>query len=110
MYAVIESGGKQYKVKPGQRIRVERLAAEVGETVKLQPLLVREEGKVLVGEQLAGAAVEAKVVDHQRGPKVRILKFKPKTGYMRRQGHRQELTQLQIAQITTPGKGATDGA
>jgi len=109
MYAVIESGGKQYLVKPGQRLRLERLDAAVGDTVQLKPLLVKDDGGVTVGSAVAGALVEAKVVAHQRGPKVRILKFKPKTGYMRRQGHRQELTQVEIAKIVT-AKGAGDGA
>jgi large subunit ribosomal protein L21 len=109
MYAVIESGGKQYKVEPGQRIRVERLAVPVGETVELEPLLVRNEQGVVVGKELSGAKVQAKVVAHPRGPKVRILKFKPKTGYLRRQGHRQELTQLEIERITT-APGGSDGA
>jgi len=108
MYAVIESGGKQYRVEPGQRIRVERLRAEVGDTVSLVPLLVRDE-RLAVGSKLADAEVRAKVVGHLRGPKVRILKFKPKTGYLRRAGHRQELTQLEVTEIRT-AKGGQDGA
>ena len=93
MYAIIKTGGKQYRVEQGQWLLVERLAAADGETVALQPLLVVD-----------GAEVEARVLGHERGPKLRIVKFKPKRGYKRRTGHRQELTRLEV---TTIGKAAS---
>ena len=99
-YAVIKTGGKQYRVEEGQTLLVERLAGDVGATVELQPLLVAGDGDpVFYGDGLASATVQAEVIAHERGPKLRIVKFKPKRGYKRRTGHRQDLTRIEITSI-----------
>ena len=103
-YAVIKTGGKQYRVEEGQTLLVERLPDDVGATVTLEPLLLAGDGDPVFGrEGLGKAAVSAEVVAHERGPKLRVFKFKPKRGYKRRTGHRQELTRLRITKIG--GKG-----
>jgi len=99
MYAIVKTGGKQYRVEEGQTLLVERLAADEGATVALDPLLFRGDDQILDGDDLAKVSVEAKVVAHERGPKLRVVKFKPKRGYKRRNGHRQELTRIQITTI-----------
>jgi len=99
MYAIVKTGGKQYRVEEGQWLLVERLPAQDGETVSLIPLLVVDGDTVVDGEALSGAAVNATVLGHERGPKLRIVKFKPKRGYKRRTGHRQELTRIQVQEI-----------
>ena len=98
-YAIVKTGGKQYRVEEGQTLLVERLREDEGAKVALDPLLYRDDKQVLDGDELAKVKVEAKVVGHERGPKVRILKYKPKRGYKRRTGHRQELTRLEITGI-----------
>jgi large subunit ribosomal protein L21 len=99
-YAVIKTGGKQYRVEEGQTLLVERLPGDVGATVELQPLLVAGDGDpVFEGDGLAGATVQAEVIAHERGPKLRVFKFKPKRGYRRRTGHRQELTRIRVTSI-----------
>jgi large subunit ribosomal protein L21 len=99
-YAVIKTGGKQYRVQEGETLLVERLRDDVGATVELQPLLVAGDGDaVFDGDGLASASVQAEVVGHERGPKLRVFKFKPKRGYRRRTGHRQELTRIRITGI-----------
>jgi large subunit ribosomal protein L21 len=103
MYAIIKSGGKQYRVERGQRLHVERLAAEVGETVALEPILLRDEQVRCSAGELAHARVNARVLAHERGEKLRVFKFKPKRGYKRRRGHRQELTKIEISEITSAG-------
>jgi large subunit ribosomal protein L21 len=103
-YAVIKTGGKQYRVSEGQTLLVERLPDDVGATVALQPLLLAGDGTpVFESDGLASASVQAEVVAHERGPKLRVFKFKPKRGYKRRTGHRQELTRIRITSI---GKGS----
>ena len=99
-YAIVRTGGKQYRVERGQSLLVERLRADAGDTVKLDPLLVHDGDKLADGKDLARATVSATVVGHERGPKIRVLKFKPKKGYKRRTGHRQELTRLQVTGIS----------
>ncbi len=99
MYAIVKTGGKQYRVEQGQTLLVERLAAEEGAKVALEPLLYRGDEQIVDGADLAKVKVEAKVLAHERGPKLRIVKFKPKRGYKRRTGHRQDLTRLEITQI-----------
>ena len=98
-YAVIKTGGKQYRVEEGQTLLVERLTADEGATVDLEPLLYASGDESLFGAKLGKVSVKAKVVGHERGPKLRIFKFKPKRGYRRRTGHRQELTRLRITKI-----------
>jgi large subunit ribosomal protein L21 len=100
MYAIVKTGGKQYRVEQGQTLLVERLPAADGESVDLVPLLVVDGAKVVdTAADLAGASVSAKIVAHERGPKLRIVKFKPKRGYKRRNGHRQELTRIEVTSI-----------
>jgi large subunit ribosomal protein L21 len=105
MYAIVKTGGKQYRVQEGESLLVERLPVQEGETVALSPLLVVDGSDVKDGEDLAQASVSATVVAHERGPKLRIVKFKPKRGYKRRTGHRQELTRIQITDIKLSGSG-----
>jgi large subunit ribosomal protein L21 len=99
MYAIVKTGGKQYRVEEGQTLLVERLPAEEGAKIALEPLLYRGEQEILDGDDLAKVKVEAKIVEHTRGPKLRIVKFKPKRGYKRRTGHRQDLTRIEITSI-----------
>ena len=101
MYAIVKTGGKQYRVEQGTSLVVERLRADEGAKVSLEPLLFVDGSKVIEGAD--GVQVEAKVLAHERGPKLRVVKFKPKRGYKRRNGHRQELTRLEVTSI----KGST---
>ncbi|MFZ0974234.1 MAG: 50S ribosomal protein L21 [Solirubrobacteraceae bacterium] len=98
-YAIVKTGGKQYRVEQGQKLLVERLPVGDGETVALQPLLFVDGSSVVDGEDLARVSVEARVVAHERGPKLRIVKFKPKRGYKRRTGHRQNLTRIEVTSL-----------
>ena len=100
MYAIVKTGGKQYRVERGQRLLVERLAVEEGSDVALEPILYRSEEAVFDKAGLAKVKVTAKVVAHVRGEKLRVFKFKPKRGYKRRTGHRQELTQIEVTEIS----------
>ena len=108
MYAIVKTGGKQYRVEQGQSLLVERLHEDEGATVSLQPLMFRGEGEevVLDADGLGTVKVEAKVVAHERGPKLRVFKFKPKRGYRRRTGHRQELTRLEITKVALGARRA----
>jgi large subunit ribosomal protein L21 len=99
-YAIVKTGGKQYRVEEGQTLLVERLSADEGATVALQPVLFRSSDSVFDKDGLSKVKVEARVVGHERGPKLTIFKFKPKRGYKRRTGHRQELTRLEITGIS----------
>src|SRR5436309_3284506 len=99
MYAIVRTGGKQYRVEKGQRLLVERLAAAQGAEVALEPLLYRSEEAVFDERGLATVKVTAKVIDHVRGEKLRVFKFKPKRGYRRRTGHRQDLTRIEVTDI-----------
>ena len=100
MYAIVKTGGKQYRVERGQRLLVERLAVEEGADVALEPILYRSEEAVFDKAGLEKVKVTAKVVAHVRGEKLRVFKFKPKRGYKRRNGHRQDLTQIEVTEIT----------
>lgn len=100
MYAVIESGGKQYRVAPGDVIRVERLKASAGESVDLgRVLMVADEQGVRLGDALGGVAVTATVRSHGRGDKIRIFKLRRRKNYRRQAGHRQNYTELEITQV-----------
>lgn len=100
MYAVVATGGKQYRVEPGDEIAVERLAHEVGEEVAFRPLLiVDDDGGVTVGPDLDGSRVTATVTGHARGRKIRVFTYKNKTRQRKRRGHRQELTTVRIDRI-----------
>ncbi len=103
IYAIVRSGGKQYRVEPDQLIDVDSLPAEVGSTVEMTDvLLVAVNGGVKVGRPvLEGARVIAEVVEQGRGPKMIVFKYKPKTRYRRRRGHRQGYTRLVVRQILT---------
>jgi large subunit ribosomal protein L21 len=106
MYAVVESGGKQYKVEQGTSLLVDRLEAKEGDKVALRPVMFRD-GEVLVApKELEKVKVEAKVAEHLRGPKIKVFKYKAKKGYRRRAGHRSELTRLEVTAL----KGAKAAA
>jgi large subunit ribosomal protein L21 len=99
MYAVIESGGKQYKVEEGTKLLVDRLDAKDGDKISLRPVLFRD-GDVIVGaKELAKVKVEAKVAEHLRGEKIKVFKYKAKKGYRKRAGHRSELTRLEVTSL-----------
>jgi large subunit ribosomal protein L21 len=99
MYAIVKTGGKQYRVEEGQSLLVERLPVEEDGNLSLQPLLFVDGANVVDGEDLSKVSVQAKVLAHERGPKLRVVKFKPKRGYKRRTGHRQALTRIEVTQI-----------
>jgi large subunit ribosomal protein L21 len=106
VYAVIRTGGKQYKVKVGDLIDVERLGGDDGASLELEPLLVvDDDGNVTsAATDLAKAKVTASVVDHHRGTKIRVFTYKNKTGQRRHLGHRQSLTRLKVEKIDPPGR------
>jgi len=97
-YAVIETGGKQYRVEKGSTLLVDRLSADEGEKVNLRAVAFRDKEMVL-GKDLEKVKVEATVAGHERGPKIRVFKYRPKKGYRRRAGHRSELTRLEITDL-----------
>jgi large subunit ribosomal protein L21 len=97
-YAVIETGGKQYRVEKGSTLLVDRLSVKEGDKVDLRAVAFRDKEMVL-GKDLEKVKVEAKVAGHERGPKVRVFKYRPKKGYRRRAGHRSELTRLEITDV-----------
>jgi len=101
MYAVIKTGGKQYRVSEGDRLKVESLSADAGSDISLdQVLMVGSGDDVTVGAPLvSNASVSARVLEHGRGKKVRIVKFKRRKHYRRQMGHRQNYTELQITGI-----------
>ncbi len=103
MYAVIKTGGKQQKVKAGDVIEVEKLVHE-GETLTFAPILVVEDdGTTHVGSEAAKATVTAKPLGEKKGDKIKIFKYRPKTGYAKRGGHRQLLTLLEIEDVSLGG-------
>ncbi|HZK15534.1 MAG TPA: 50S ribosomal protein L21 [Solirubrobacterales bacterium] len=104
-YAVIESGGKQYKVEKGSSLLVDRLSAKEGDSVSLRPVLFRDKEVVAAPKELEKVKVEAKVAEHLRGPKIKIFKYKAKKGYRRKAGHRSELTRLEVTELKL-GKAA----
>jgi large subunit ribosomal protein L21 len=102
VYAVIETGGKQYRVQPGQVLLVEKLAGEPGEELSFDNLLmvVKDEGEAQIGTPyVSGAKAVGTVVAQERGKKILVFKYKPKSNYRRRQGHRQWLTRVRIDRI-----------
>jgi large subunit ribosomal protein L21 len=99
-YAIVESGGKQYRAEKGASLLVEHLSADEGAKVNLRAVMYRgDTDVVLQGNELEKVKVEAVVAEHLRGPKVRIFKYKAKKGYRRRAGHRQELTRLEVTDV-----------
>ncbi|MGA9161111.1 MAG: 50S ribosomal protein L21 [Actinomycetota bacterium] len=113
MYAVIKTGGKQHKVKTGDVIEVELMHAD-GDTVTFQPLLVvDDDGKTHYGKEAQHAVVTAKLLGEQKGDKVHVFKYKNKSGYARRQGHRQLMTLIEISDVklgSAPKRTATSRA
>jgi len=110
MYAIVKVGGKQYRVEQGDSLLVDRMPEDEGAKVTLEPLLLAPDGKdeaVFGKGDLDKVKVEATVSGHLRGPKIHIVKFKPKRGYKRRQGHRSELTRLEIGDIGLLGRKPT---
>jgi large subunit ribosomal protein L21 len=102
MYAIVKTGGKQYRVAEGDVIEVEKLVGAPGDAISLSAvLLVDGDSLVTEASKLAGVAVTGELVAHTKGPKIRIHKFKNKTGYHKRQGHRQPLTQVKVTGISS---------
>ena len=110
MYAVIRSGGKQYKVEPGELVRLEKLEAEVGAAIELREvLLIGEDDRVVVGNPLVkNARVVGEVESQGRGKKVLIFKNRKRKGFHQKQGHRQSYTGVRIKQIMTEAAGPSD--
>ena len=100
MYAIVKTGGKQYKVAEGDVIEVEKLEGEAGAAVTLPAVLVVDGDALTTGADLAAVTVSGEVVAHTKGPKIVIHKFKNKTGYHKRQGHRQPLTRVKVTGIS----------
>jgi len=107
MYAVIKTGGKQYKVAAGEKIKVEQIAADVGQEIVFdQVLAVGDGASIQVGTPLVlGASVTVTVISHGRGDKIRIFKMRRRKHYQKRQGHRQNYTELQIGEISGAAAG-----
>ena len=102
MYAVIKTGGKQYRVAPGEKIKIEQIPADVGAQITLDQVLMVSDGDALkLGNPLvSGAKVSATVLGHGRGPKIKIFKMRRRKHYQKRQGHRQNYTELRIDAVT----------
>lgn len=101
MYAIIETGGKQYKVQPGQTIMIEKIEAKEGEEVRLDRVLaiVSDDSSVKTGSPIPNACVVAKVLGQGKGPKIRVFKYRNKSNYRKRYGHRQPFTRVSIEKI-----------
>jgi large subunit ribosomal protein L21 len=106
-YAVVKCGGKQYRVEEGTTLLVDRMSGDEGASIDLQPLLYAGGKDTLFqGSDLGRVKVKAKIVGHERGPKLRVFKFKPKRGYKRTTGHRSELTRIEVTGISL-GRGSS---
>ncbi len=102
MYAIVRAGGRQEKVSVGDVLTIDKVAGEPGSTLTLQPLLLVDGTSVTSdAAALANASVTAEIVAPAKGPKIHIMKFKNKTGYRKRQGHRQHLTQVKVTDISS---------
>lgn len=100
MYAVVATGGKQYRVEPGQELTVERLAGDVGDSVSLTPVMVVDDaGEVTAGSALGERAIDATITGHDRDNKVRVFTYKNKSRQHKRRGHRQQRTTIRIEGI-----------
>ena len=100
MYAIVKTGGKQYKVAEGDLVKVEKIEGEPGSSVALTPVLLVDGANVTSkSEELAKVSVAGEIVEHVKGPKIKIMKYKNKTGYKKRQGFRAELTTVKITGI-----------
>ena len=101
MYAIVRAGGRQEKVAVGDVLTVDRVGAEAGSSIELTPvLLVNGESVTSDADELANVTVRAEVVEDAKGPKIAVLRYKNKTGYRRRQGHRAKLTRIKVTEIT----------
>ena len=103
-YAIVKTGGKQYRVEEGQSLLVERLPDDEGAKIALEPLMYRGDKDDVEFDDLKRVKVEAKVVRHERGPRLRVLKFKAKKRQARRTGHRQDLTRIEVTGIKLQAK------
>lgn len=109
MYAVVETGGKQYKVEEGTSLLVDRLDVKEGDKVALRAVMFRDTDVIAAPKDLEKVKVEATVTEHLRGPKIKVFKYKAKKGYRRRAGHRSELTKLEVTTLKA-GKAAAKKA
>ena len=99
-YAIVESGGKQYRVEQGQSLLVDRISEDEGAKIGLRALMFRtDDDTVLEPKELEKVKVEAKIAGHERGEKIRVFKYKAKKGYRKRHGHRSELTRLEVTEL-----------
>jgi large subunit ribosomal protein L21 len=105
MYAVVETGGKQYKVEQGTSLLVDRLDVKEGDKVALRAVMFRDTDVLAAPKELEKVQVEATVSEHLRGPKIKVFKYKAKKGYRRKAGHRSELTKLEVTSLKL-GKSA----
>ncbi len=110
MFAIVEVGGKQYKVEEGGKFVVDRLDAAPGNTVELNPLLVADGKDVHLAGEGKKSKVTAEVLEHFRGPKIVIVRFKPKRGFHKKTGFRSGLTRLQVKKIAVQASKATQEA
>ena len=101
VYAIVRSGGQQQKVAVGDVIQIDKIAHEVGDSVTLPVLMLVDGEKVTAADDVAKATVTVEVIGATKGPKITILKYKNKTGYRRRQGHRQKYTQVKVTEINS---------
>ena len=100
MYAIVRSGGRQHKVAVGDIVEIDKVEAKAGDSVSLTPLLLVDGDKITAdAKKLGKASVTAEVIAETKGPKIRILKYKNKSGYKKRQGHRQRYTQVKVTDI-----------
>ncbi len=99
-YAIVESGGKQYRVEEGQSLLVDRIAEDEGAKVGLRAVMFRSDDDTVLGpKELEKVKVEAKVTGHERGQKIKVFKYKAKKGYRKHKGHRSELTRLEVTEV-----------
>lgn len=110
MYAVVETGGKQYKVEQGTSLLVDRLDAKEGDKVSLRAVMFRGDEVIAAPKELEKVKVEATVAEHLRGPKIKVFKYKAKKGYRRRAGHRSELTKLEVTTLKLQKSAAKKAA
>jgi len=108
MFAIVRTGGKQYRVEEGLALKVEKLPCSVGDSIELDDVLLvsGDDGVVVAGQDARKATVKATVTAQGKGPKIIVFKYKPKKGYHRKQGHRQPFTELRIDGIDLEGAGA----
>ena len=100
MYAIVRAGGHQYRVGVGDELEIDRVMTSVGDSLQLEPILVVKDGVITHDEKsLSSTPVTAQVLAHTKGKKIRIMKFKNKTGYRKRQGHRQQHTKVRVTAI-----------